>query len=163
MDTIQSLPRTVRFGLLVALAVAVLVPVIRAVPALGQSGVMRPVIVAVPDVFPEEKVPGEPRDNVVSVILRAPGQTDIVVLNGEYATPAGLAAAINGLKRSRVAMANPERGTLLVLRTASPPRSRRALGTMVAALAKIRAQPPSRVGDIGRGRWFEFPAKDLGM
>lgn len=162
MASVQHLLRALRIGFFVTVAVTVLSVALRSAPVLGQSDAKRPVIVAVPDNFPSGTVPG-PRHNLVAIILREPGQTDIIILNPEYATPAGLATGVGGLKRNRVEMPAPERGVLLVLRTAAPPRSNRAREAMVAALERVREQPRSRVGNIGTGRWFEFPARALGM
>lgn len=43
------------------------------------------VIVAIPDVLPAGAAPGGPQDNIVAIILREPGKTDIIVLNPEFA------------------------------------------------------------------------------
>lgn len=163
MATLQRFLSMLRLGGFAATAIAVFVLVIGASPVFAQSAAMRPVIVAVPEDFPEGMVPGGPQENIVAVTLREPGQTDIVVLNREYATPAGLAAAIAGLKRGRARLPDPEKGVMVVTRAATQPRTSKARDVMVAALETVLAQPPSRIGNLGPGRWFEFPAKVLGM
>lgn len=119
------------------------------------------VIVAIPDVLPAGAAPGGPQDNIVAIILREPGKTDIIVLNPEFANEAGLASAVKGLQRNRTAIQNPDRGVMSVLRSAAPPRSRKEHAAMARALEKVKEQGRTQIGNLGPGRWYEFEADEL--
>lgn len=163
MTTTRNTLRVLRYPVAAILAAMFLIPMIKVVPALGQGRTMAPVIVAIPGAFPDAAALGGTPDNIIAITLREPGRTDIIILNPEYATPAALSAAVAGLKRNRVALPNIDKGVMLVARSATPPRSRQQHSAMTHALERIRLQKPSRIGSIGLGRWYEFPAHKLGM
>lgn len=159
----NKLPLVFKHALFSVVVACCLLAVISIIPARGQSGSMGSVIIALPDAFPHEMTPGGPQGNILAITLRAPGKADIIILNPKYATPGGLASAIAGLKNNRIAMPNPENGVMLVANAAPPKESSHQNAVMARALAKIRQQANSRVGNLGSGRWYEFSAQELGM
>lgn len=129
-------------------------------PAAAQGQARKPVIVALPDSFPETH---EPRGQITSVrgmVVRfaSPGKQDMVILKRDDASPETLAAAINLLRKFRNAVHNPQSDRVATLVGFVPPKltpaSREALA---ARLRQLDSQQTSRVGNLGRGRWIEIP------
>jgi hypothetical protein len=109
--------------------------------------------VAIPDTFPL------PDARALIVRYASDDRPDVIVLNPTAATPDALAAALallHDLYKERPAA--PGRYLVATLKGFAPlgdpnPATLRRLASQLSAL---RAQPPSRIGNVGRGRWIEL-------
>lgn len=129
-------------------------------PGIAQYG-GRPVIVLLPDVFPQSTFPGAPQTSVRLTIVREPGKTDVIVLNPAHATPDALGAALVMLRRHRTMLPDVAQPTAMQI-TEFPPQARgRSQAAVSAVLQRLLAQPRSALGRLGRGRQIEFDANSV--
>jgi hypothetical protein len=140
--------------------IAVLLALASAVPigssATAQQPAAIPVVVIIPDSFPQTTFPGAPQSDTPLMIVREPGKKDVIVLNSAHATPDALRFAFDALTRHRTMFPDVRESMAIriaELPTRIPQRSRAAFA---AALAQLRAAPPSQLGRLGRGRRIEL-------
>ncbi len=116
----------------------------------AQAGSPRPIVVALPDVFPEVEAR--------SLIVRTP-ERDMVVLRDDGTTSQTLLMSLSLLETLRTDEPRPEAGQVIpitgfaVRRAPSEDKRRK----VEATLRRLREAPPTRVGDLGPGRWIPLP------
>lgn len=136
-----------------ALAVAIALPCAVSLAAASQrpSGPTA-VEVVIPDRFPSTEA------FALVVRFAAPGKTDLVLLDARHATPQTLGAALALLRHLRATSPRPGHDVVTTVRgfatvRASAPRT----AALEGVLRILNAQPTSRVGNLGTGRWVELP------
>lgn len=142
---------------------AALVTLFTVVLPFGAAGMAqeggRPVILVLPDSFPQATFSGAPQSDARLMIMREPGKTDVIVLNPAHATPGVLAAALVILARHRTMMPDPQHPTALRV-TELPSRApQRSHARLSAILERLQTQPRGPVGRLGRGRQIEFDSE----
>ena len=143
-------------GTLAVLAIAIA----SGAPAAAQGQARKPVVVALPDSFPETHEPRGQITGVRGMVVRfaSPGKRDMVILKHDDASPETLAAAINLLRRFRREVPNPQSDRVATLVDFVPPKLTPAAREALAArLRELNSQQASRVGNLGSGRWIEIP------
>lgn len=147
--------RTLRAAAAIRCAAAVLGLAIVSNPAAAQRADERPhrrLRVAIADRFPV------PDARALIVRYASVARPDVIILEPSQATPEALAAALallRGLDRERPPA--PGRFVVATLKGFAPlgEPNRAALNHLATQLSALRAQPPSRIGNLGRGRWIE--------
>lgn len=124
--------------------------------ATAQQPVANPVVVILPDSFPQTTFPGAPQSDARLMIVREPGKQDVIVLNAAHATPDALRFAFDALKMHRTRF--PDIREPMAIRIAELPAGipRRSPAAFAATLAQLRAAPVSQLGRLGRGRRIEL-------
>lgn len=144
------------------IVIALLLTLFAVVLPLGSRGMAqnggRPVIVVLPDVFPQATFSGAPQSDARVMIMREPGKTDVIVLNPAHATPGAIAAALVILRRHRTMMPDPQHPTALRVTEIPSEAPQRSHATLSAILERLQRQPHGIVGRLGRGRQIELDA-----
>jgi hypothetical protein len=117
---------------------------------LGQDGPSRPVVVAVPEIFPAVEAR--------SMIVRTPKQ-DVIVFRGEDMTVEAYVMAMALLEMLRDEDPRPEAGQLIPITgfAVRRPPSERRRKEAESALRSLRGAPLTQIGDLGAGRWIPLP------
>ena len=124
-------------------------------PGVAQHG-GRPVVVLIPDVFPQVTFAGAPQGEARLMIVREPGKTDIIVLNPAHATPDAMGAALVLLRRHRTMFPDPARPTSVQVTEFPPLSNRRSHAAFSALLRRLQAQPHAPAARFGRGRQIQL-------
>jgi len=130
-------------------------------PAQQGRGLDRPVIVALPDVFPALEAPGVDALALVYRFGGPRGRADIIVLNPAHATPEALRVAVLALRRLRANRELDSGRKLVIPVVPDPPAAQRDAARFRALLERLRND--SRAGGIeglGAARWLEFRGVD---
>jgi hypothetical protein len=117
--------------------------------ATAQSGVRGGVFVAIPEVFPDV--------DARAVIIRENGK-DVILLRSQETTPEALSMSLVALRRVRRDHPEPQNGQMIPIVgfVTTTPMSEEHLKDMEATLARLRARPISRVGNLGAGQWIRY-------
>ncbi len=94
-----------------------------------------------------------------ALILRAPGEVDVVVLKATDANAEALGAALDQLLRLRVSAPAPQKTRLMALQgyAAYPWKNKGAERVLTSMLHKLSREPLVNIGNLGQGRWIEIP------
>ncbi len=127
------------------------------VPAQQGRGPNRPVIVALPEVFPAPTRPGVDALALVYRFGGRQGRADIIVLNPAYATPHALRVAVLALRWFRATQELDSGRKLVIPVVPDPPGAQDRAASFRPLLERLRSD--SRVGiieGVGAARWLEF-------
>lgn len=126
-------------------------------PAAAQRAQDRPVILALPEAFPEVSQPGVDALALVYRFGGPGGRADIIVLNPAHASPQALRVAVLALRRFRESGELDGGRKLVIPVVPDSPTARGRAASFGAALERLRSRP--RAGGIqglGAARWLEF-------
>lgn len=131
--------------------IAFLLAGVAAVPdAVAQPARLGNVVIAIPDVFPAAEG--------VALLVRQPDaeHRDVIVLRAN-ADAEVLAASLAALARAKAETPYPTASEAIVITQFSVPGASPAMTARLnERLAELRGQSPTRIGDLGAGRWMEF-------
>jgi hypothetical protein len=142
-----------RFAMSLACAFALAAPLTLATGAASaQSSARRPVRVAVPDQFPSADA------RALVVRFASPEKGDVIVLKAADLTPETFVAAVALLRHLRKSVATTDRDEVVTVKSfASLRQDARLTSLLTTVLARLRAQPPAPIGNLGQGRWIDLP------
>jgi len=132
-------------------------------PGSAQQAAGQPVVVALPDTFPQAFLPGMAQGAPSAVIIREPGQKDLVVLHPQHATPATLAVALSQLRKHRLAVPSPQQGVAMVINGPAPRGKQQPDPELEAGLARLAGSPRTALKKFGPARSIELASANPGQ
>jgi hypothetical protein len=136
-----------------ARALTLLVIAVTATPAAAQRSIDNRVRIALPDRFPLADA------RALVVRYSSIDNPDVIILDPAHATSETLSAALTLLRHlDKERPPAPGRYVVATLKGFAPlgHPDPAALRRLAGQLAALRAQPSSRIGNLGRGRWIEL-------
>ena len=119
----------------------------------AQSTARRPVRVAIPNQFPS----ADARALVVRYASTEKG--DLIVLKEADVSPEAFVSAVALLRHLRKSNPPAGRDEVVTVKGFAPigRGDPRLTSRLTAVLARLRAQPLARIGNLGQGRWLDLP------